>query len=69
MIEKKITFDISSFNWIFGLLTSMIGYTIHNSIFWTIMDFIFWPIVWIKWLILHQVNLTIIKQTFEFFLK
>jgi hypothetical protein len=49
--------------------TAIIGYQIHHSIGWAILDFIFWPIAWIKWLICHEVNLTIIKQAFEFFLK
>jgi hypothetical protein len=33
------------------------------------LDFIFWPIAWCKWLICQQVNLTIIKATFSFFLR
>ena len=52
-----------------SFLTGMIGYQIHNSIFWAIMNFIFWPISWIKWLIYHEVNLSIIKETFSWFLK
>jgi hypothetical protein len=54
---------------IFCLATAMIGYQIHGSLFWSIIDFIFTPIVWCKWLIMHQVNLSIIKETFSFFLK
>lgn len=54
---------------IFSVLTSMIGYTIHHSIFWSIMDFIFTPLVWIKWLIFHEVNISIIKETFAWFFK
>jgi hypothetical protein len=54
---------------VFGIITAMIGYRIHNSIGWAIIDFFFFPLAWIKWLILHQVNLTIIKQTFAFFLQ
>ena len=51
------------------LSTSMIGYTIHGSIFWSIMDWVFMPIAWGKWLILQEVNLSIIKDTFSFFFK
>ena len=51
------------------ICTAMIGYTIHNSVFWAIMDFLFMPLTWIKWLICQEVNLTIIKSSFEFFLK
>jgi hypothetical protein len=54
---------------ILGIATAMVGYRIHGSIFWAIMDFIFMPFVWCKWLILHQVNISIIKDTFMFFLQ
>jgi hypothetical protein len=50
-----------------SLGTAMIGHTIHHSVFWSILDFFFWPLAWIKWLILHQVTLAIIKETFSFF--
>jgi hypothetical protein len=50
-------------------MTAMIGYQIHNSLVWAILDFFFAPLAWIKWLVMHQVNITIIKQTFEFFFK
>lgn len=49
------------------ICTAMIGYTIHHDLFYSVLDFIFTPFVWAKWLILHQVNLSIIKQTFSFF--
>ena len=49
------------------LLTAMVGYNIHGSLFWSIIDFFFTPFAWAKWLIMHQVNLTIIKSTFSFF--
>jgi hypothetical protein len=52
-----------------ALATAMIGYQIHGSVFWAIMDFLFMPFAWAKWLVLQEVNLTIIKSTFEFFLK
>ena len=47
--------------------TAMAGYQIHGSVLWSILDFFFAPLVWIKWLVLHEVNLTIIKDTFSFF--
>ena len=47
--------------------TSMVGYHIHGSFFWAIVDWPFWPFAWVKWLIMHEVNLSIIKATFEFF--
>lgn len=53
---------------IISICTAMIGYNIHNSIFWSIMDFIFVPFAWIKWIIYHEVTLSIIKDTFSWFL-
>lgn len=52
---------------IFAVCTSMIGYHIHNSLFWAIVDFFFTPIAWAKWLICHEVTLSIIKTTFTWF--
>lgn len=52
---------------IFATMTAMIGYTIHGSLFWAIMDFFFAPPTWAKWLIYHEVTLSIIKQTFTWF--
>ena len=52
-----------------GIATAMIGHTIHHSLFWSIMDFLFTPFAWAKWLICQEVTLTIIKHTFDFFLK
>lgn len=54
---------------IFGVITAMIGYHIHGSIFWAIVDFLFIPIAWIKWLVCHEVSMSIIRDTFTFFLK
>ncbi len=52
---------------VMAVFTAMVGHTIHGGFFWTAMNFIFWPFSWIKWLFCHDVNLTIIKHTFEFF--
>ena len=49
------------------VLTAMIGYTIHSSIFWSIMDFFFAPFAWIKWLIFREVTMAVIKATFTWF--
>jgi hypothetical protein len=51
------------------LCTAIIGYAIHGSVFWSIMDFFFVPFAWIKWAIMHQVNVTIIKSAFSWFLQ
>lgn len=70
MEDKKITIKLFNFpDILFQLPTAMIGYTIHNSGFWAVMDFFFAPLAWCKWLIFQEVNMSIIKQTFNFFLK
>ena len=53
---------------VIALATSVIGYHIHNSIFWAVMDFLFFPLAWLKWLLCHEVNMTIIKESFSWFL-
>lgn len=63
----KRTSDMIYF--ILSIATAMIGYNIHKSLIWSIFDFFFAPLVWAKWLIMQQVNLSIIKETFSFFLK
>jgi hypothetical protein len=47
--------------------TAMVGMTIHGSLFWATVDFFFFPLCWLKWFFFHEVNLTIIKNTFTFF--
>lgn len=54
---------------IFALSTAIIGLHIHDSAFWAIVDFFFAPFAWIKWIVCHEVNLTIIKEAFSFFLQ
>lgn len=51
---------------LFKISICMIGYTIHGSIFWSIMDFIFSPIALIKWLVCHEITFAIIQQSFLF---
>jgi len=53
----------------FSLATAIIGNNIHGSTFWSVMDFLFSPIAWLKWAICKEVNLTIIKSSFEWFLQ
>mgnify|MGYP003624172426 FL=1 len=52
---------------LFCVAISMIGYTIHGSLIWAILNFIFAPIALIKWLIYHEITLNIIKETFSWF--
>jgi hypothetical protein len=47
-------------------MIAMIGYTIHGSLFWSVVDFIFSPIAVIKWLICHEITFEVIRQTFAF---
>ncbi len=54
---------------VIGAATAMIGHKIHGSIFWSIADFFFAPLAWVKWLICSEVNVSIIKDAFAFFLK
>jgi hypothetical protein len=54
---------------IIAVLTAMIGYNIHHNAFYALVNFIVWPISWIYWLVCHDVNLTVIKETFAFFLQ
>jgi hypothetical protein len=51
---------------LFQTCIAMIGYTIHGSIFWSIIDFIFSPIALVKWLICHEITFAVIHQTFSF---
>jgi len=51
------------------IMTAMIDYHLYHSIFLAILAFFFAPIVWIYWLITQQINISIIKDTFTFFLK
>jgi len=53
---------------ILAICTAMVGHKIHGSLFWSIVDFFFAPIAWAKWLICHEVNITLIKDAFSFFL-
>lgn len=52
---------------IFCVLIAMIGYTIHHSFGWAIVDFFFAPIALCKWLICKQITMSIIKLTFSWF--
>lgn len=64
----KVVFN--SFTFICAVCTAIIGYTINNgSIFWTIIDYMFWPVAIIKWLICHQLCMSVVKDAFSFFMK
>lgn len=70
MSEQKKGCSINlGLGWILGIPTAMIGYNIHGSIGWAIFDLIFYPIAWAKWLIMQEVNMSIIRNTFSFFMQ
>lgn len=50
-----------------AVIVTMIGYTIHGSLLWSIVNYLFWPIAIVKWLICHELTLAVIKQTFAWF--
>ena len=50
-----------------SIFTVIVGQTIHGSFFWGIIDFFFWPLIWIKWALYKQVNMSIIKESFSWF--
>ena len=52
-----------------SVVTSIIGFNIHGSYFWAVMDFLFTPLAWVKWFIYQEVTLSIIKQSFPWFFK
>ena len=66
---RQITYRISFINIFLSAITAMIGHIIHGSIFWTIIDFIFPIFAWIKWIIMKEVSMKIIREIFSFFLK
>lgn len=68
-MQRLTTYNYFWFHNLFGLFTAMIGYTRHGSLLWAIFDGIFNEIVWIKWLILHEVNISLIVKSFTWFLK
>jgi hypothetical protein len=52
---------------IFNLAIAMIGFEIHSSYFWSVIDFMFSPIALAKFLICHELTLTVCKHAFSFF--
>lgn len=54
---------------LFCIGTAMIGYQIHHSFFWSVVDFLFSPVAWCKWLLCQEVTLSVIKAAFPWFFK
>lgn len=59
----------SFFYLVIAVCVAMIGYQRHGDTLWAIIDFMFWPIAVVKWLIYHEINVSLIKTTFDFLLK
>jgi hypothetical protein len=68
-MSKNTRTSGSVFYTIFCVATAMVGYTIHHNYIFSFFNFLFAPISWIFWLLGHDVNLSIIKETFSFFLR
>lgn len=66
--KVSVGFNFPGVGIIGAVCTAIIGQTIHGSIFWGMVDFFFWPLVWIKWLICRDVNMSIIRDAFSWFL-
>jgi hypothetical protein len=68
--EREYNFSADGFLYqLMCCATAMIGWHKHHSVLFAICDWIFMPFVWIKWLVLQEVNVTIIRETFGFFFK
>ncbi len=63
----KYSFSLLGF--LFSIAIAKIGYVIHGSLFWAIVDFIFSPIALLKWIITEEITLSVIKQAFHWFFK
>lgn len=54
---------------IFCICTSIVGIQIHHNAFYAIINFILVPISWLYCVICHDVNMTVIREAFSFFLQ
>jgi hypothetical protein len=64
---KRLITSILWMAWNTG--TAMVGYHIHHNPFWACVDWVFSIVVWAKWFIFREVTLSIIRDTFSFFLQ
>jgi hypothetical protein len=69
-MSKQITYYQINYNWFLVVIVGMLGYKLNNdSVGWGIVDGIFYPIAIIKWIACEELTLTLIKNTFPFFLR
>ncbi|MEZ0485436.1 hypothetical protein [Fibrella aquatica] len=52
---------------LFCFATALIGFQIHHSLFWAIVNLFFAPLSWLKWLLCHEVTVSIICDSFRWF--
>lgn len=52
---------------LFQFFTAIVGYHIHNSIFWSVVDWFIAPLVWLKWFIYQEITLSVLKNAFPWF--
>ena len=62
-LEKR--FDTLIF--LLNITVAKIGYCIHGSIVWSIMDYLFPVFTIVKWFVYEEINMQIIKNCFNFF--
>lgn len=67
-MSKKVTVNFipGPVTFLLGILTAMVGHTIHGSTFWAVMDALFWPFAVAKWLAYHEVSRSVVERTFAF---
>ncbi len=69
MSERTIHVNngMGGFHLVMSTITAMIGYAIHGSFGWCIVDFIFYPIALLKWIICQEITMTVIHEAFPWF--
>lgn len=55
---------VSSAYLFFCFCTAMVGKSIHGSIAWSVVDAILAPVVWVKWIYMGEVCMSLIADTF-----
>lgn len=68
LLINLIYLACSMLYFIFALATAMIGYQLRHDVVMALVNFVFAPLSWVVWLVRHEVNLTVLKQTFGFLL-
>lgn len=48
-----------------GVLTAMVGHSLHGSAWWSFINGAFWPLSVIKWFICQEVTLKMIEKALD----